>query len=515
MRRWRFPRTQLWTVCFTLAAMAGCSGGSGGGGSERQVDISAGPSSGEFVYAGPAPASEEIQNFKRNFYDPLAANNRCGECHTPGGTGTTAFVDQTNVNDAWQETRTVVNLNDPPASAVVRRVAQGHNCWLGVGQEEACATTITGYVERWASEAVQTTAAVKLTPRRSLAPGGARLVPASLPEASALYPNLASGGELMGLLARYCDECHSDTADNPQVPYFASDDADIAYEALRTRINLSRPEDSRVVLRLSPELHNCWGDCAANAAEMNAAVARFAATIDTTQVNPALLVSSAQILAEDGIVATAGGRYESDLVAKWEFREGSGATAADTSGVLPEVPLALSGQYRWMASWGLMLVNGKAQGGVSGSTKLFEQLSGTGEYSVEAWVAPANVSQEQAWIFGYSGGPDSNNVVLRQSLYNYEALGRSSVTEQSSAGEPGLSTADDAELAQATLQHVVLTYDPVAGRRLYVNGVFTGDGDPAGGGLLNNWNESFAVVLGNSTAGSNPWSGALRMVAVH
>lgn len=503
------------TVCTGALLLGACSGGSGGGGSEREVDISAGPGSGEFIYDGPAPASAEIQNFKRNFYDPLAANDRCGECHTPGGNGTTAFVDQSNVNNAWQAARKVVNLDDPASSAVVSRVAGGHNCWLGAGQEEACATTVTGYVERWAAEAVQSAATVNLSPRRALAPGGARIVPTTLTDAVALLPELQSGGELMGLLNRFCSDCHSDTAPVPQVPYFASDDPELAYEALRSRINLTQPENSRVVLRLSPEQHNCWSDCSDDATTMQGAVDRFAAQVQATAVDPALLVSSAQVLAEDGIVATAGGRYESDLVAKWEFREGAGATVADTSGVQPEIPLALSGEFSWMASWGVRLVNGKAQGGVNASSKLFEQLAGTGEYTVEAWVAPANVSQEEAWVFGYSGGPDSSNLTLRQSLYNYEAFGRSSVTEQSNAGEPALTTADAAELAQATLQHVVLTYDPVSGRRIYVNGQFTGDLDPAGGGVLNNWNESFAVVLGNSTAGSNPWSGAMRMIAIH
>ncbi|QFU77221.1 LamG domain-containing protein [Halioglobus maricola] len=503
------------SLVLALSALGACSGGSGGGGSERQVDVSSGPSSGGFVYAGPAPASDEIQQFKQSFYDPLAANDRCGECHTPGGSGTTFFVNQDNVNDAWQAARTVVSLNDPAVSAVVRRVAEGHNCWLGVGQEEACATTVTGYVERWAAETVRTAATVQLLPRRALDPGGARVVPAALTDAVALYPALESSGELMGLLAEYCADCHSDTAPTPQVPYFASADASIAFEALRSRINLSQPQASRVVLRLYPELHNCWSNCEENAAELLSAVERFAAVIDATEVDPGLLISGAQVLAEDGIIATAGGRHESDLVAKWEFREGAGSTVADTSGVLPEIPLALSGEYSWMASWGLRMINARAQGGVAGSAKLFDQLVGTGEYSIEAWVAPANVSQEQAWIFGYSGGPDNSNLVLRQSLYNYEGLTRSSVTEQSNSGEPALATDDNAELAQATLQHVVLTYDPVAGRRLYVNGVYTGDVDSVGGGLLNNWNESFAVTLGNSTSGANPWAGALRLAAVH
>ena len=136
------------------ALLQGCSGGTGGGGSERQVDLgaaAAGPA--QFVYAGPAPASQEIQDFKVAFYDPLAGSDRCGECHTPGKSGSTHFVDQGDVNTAWQQARSVVNLDDPGASAVVQRVASGHNCWLGADQAATCATTLTAYIERWAASA--------------------------------------------------------------------------------------------------------------------------------------------------------------------------------------------------------------------------------------------------------------------------------------------------------------------------------------------------------------------------
>jgi hypothetical protein len=40
-------------------------------------------------------------------------------------------------------------------------------------------------------------------------------------------------------------------------------------------------------------------------------------------------------------------------------------------------------------------------------------------------------------------------------------------------GMPQLATPTTAMVLQATLQHVVLTYDPVNGRQIYVNGVNT------------------------------------------
>ena len=52
-----------------------------------------------------------------------------------------------------------------------------------------------------------------------------------------------------------------------------------------------------------------------------------------------------------------------------------------------------------------------------------------------------------------------------------------------------------------------MTYDPVNGRRIYVNGEFTGDLDGAGGGTLGDWDNSFAFVLGNEVSNNRQWHG--------
>jgi hypothetical protein len=54
----------------------------------------------------------------------------------------------------------------------------------------------------------------------------------------------------------------------------------------------------------------------------------------------------------------------------------------------------------------------------------------------------------------------------------------------------------------------------VRGRRIYVNGQDTGVQD-AGGGTLGEWDNSFALVLGNEVSNDRPWAGVVRLVAIH
>ena len=152
--------------------------------------------------------------------------------------------------------------------------------------------------------------------------------------------------------------------------------------------------------------------------------------------------------------------------------------------------------------------NGGAARGSAASRKLYDLTKSGGEFTVELWAAPANVTQEDAYLASYSGSTAARNFTVSQHAYQYELLARSSATDAN--GAPALLTADVDRDAQASLQHVVLTYDPVNGRRLYVNGNFTGDLDPSKGGTLGNWDNSFVFLLGNETSGNRKWQGTIR-----
>ena len=62
------------------------------------------------------------------------------------------------------------------------------------------------------------------------------------------------------------------------------------------------------------------------------------------------------------------------------------------------------------------------------------------------------------------------------------------------------------------LQHVVATFHPVNGRRIYVDGALVAQLDPAPGGAITSWDSSYAFVLGNEVSGNRMWNGVVRLV---
>jgi len=489
----RFRTTELFLAC-AASLLAAC----GGGAPTVENPVTSAPP--VVDYSGPPPASQDVQSFKINVWDNLKASNRCGACHGTGGQEP-QFVRSDDVNLAYQAANTVVTLTDPSTSLMVEKVGGGHNCWLA--SDSACADQLTVWIRNWAGATVGGSNEIVLQPPPLRDVGASKSFPAdSGAFAATVHP----------LLTEYCARCHASSSATPQSPFFAESDPDLAYAAARARINLDSPADSRFVLRLRNEFHNCWDNCPANAQEMQDAIQAFADGIPLTQVDPALVLSKALAL-YDGTVASGGNRSDAALIALYEFKTGTGSVAYDTSGVEPSLNLTMTGDVTWVGGWGVNVRGGKLQGSTAASRKLHDLIKATGEYTVEAWVAPANVVQEEAHIVGYSGGTMARNFTLGQTMYDYDFFGRSSTTDAN--GTPEFSTPSADEVLQATLQHVVATYDPVEGRKIYVNGALVTGPDPQGGGTLADWNDTFALVLGNEVSSDRQWRGVIRMVALH
>ena len=356
-----------------------------------------------------------------------------------------------------------------------------------------------------------------------------RVLPAGSRFEETVYPLLVGTNPVIN--NDNCQNCHEEIATPlAQAPFFASGDVAAAYEAAKSKMDIDSPADSRFVQKLILDQHNCWSDCGTDQFEVGSSarlmrdrIAAFATGIPDTEIDDTLVFSKALTLGE-GIVASGGNRHETDQFALWEFKTGFGKTAYDTSGVGESVNLTMIGSVNWVGGYGLEFTGGRAQADTMSSDKIFTYLQDTREYAIEAWVIPANVTQEDANIASYSGGDLARNFTLGQDMYNYESYNRVDSGLSNANGDPVLSTGeDDEELAQASLQHVVVNYDPLnrlgtgAGRSIYVNGqrVDNLTDTVAGETIEGVWDDSFAFILGNEISGNRPWMGQIKMVALH
>jgi hypothetical protein len=523
----------------TLVASLGLAA-CGGGGAGNPALPAVAPTSNVDAYTGPAPATADVQAFEVNLWNNIRGQNRCGQCHnatTPAQMPNFARSD--NVNLAYAQANTVVNLAQPSTSEMVVKVSGGHNCWLA--DPSACGQILTTWISNWANA----TGATSATTVQLVAP------PVQSPGQSLNFPNATVAATdyqstIYTLTSVYCSKCHSSQA-NPataQTPYFADPNITTAYQAAIPKIDFTGcvPQNSptfattcgvnsRFYQRLATDMHNCWSTCSTDAALMLTQIQAFAMDATPTNLDPALVVSKALTMTQ-GTVASGANRYDADTIAKYMFSEGAGSTTAyDTSGIDPAADLTLTGHYQYDGSWGLIFLagGGKAQATVEASSKLNTLIQATGEFSIEAWVAPAVVATNLSDIVSYSGGDTLRNFTLAQTNQDYDfmlrmnvpgatqtATSSSSITDTMELnGQPQLQTPDATMALQASLQHVVLTYDPINGRQIYVNGVNQNIPDPQKGSTISNWDSTFALVLGSEVSSDNAFQGEVKFLAIH
>jgi len=462
-------------------------------------------------------------SYKVNFWNRMGSYS-CDNCHD-GSNQSPHFLDRTNVNRAYAETLKLVDRDNAlENSQLINKIKAGHNCGSS-GECTAMASVVTGYLDDWINGSGGGSGGggneiVLEAPVQNDA-GTSRNWPDPATDPSVLT---SFGNTVHPLLVANCANCHVTV----ESPFFAASDAATAYEASRGVINLDIPANSRLVVRLAQGFHNCWdpnntgsADCAASAAAMELAIETFAGSIPKPDELDAQWVISKALKLSEGLVASGGARDDSSTIALYEFKAGTGNVISDTSGVAPALNLRLEGDegsdFKWVGGWGIEFLGGHARANTGDGEKLRDRIVASGQYSIEAWVVPGNVSQgtagDPARIITYSVGEDRRNFTLGQAEYRYEFMHRSSNTDAN--GEPTLITNADDEDLQAAQQHVVITFDPINGRRIYVNGVNTGDIDDSTPGSLADWDDSYSLVFGSESGGTHPWQGKLRLVAIH
>jgi hypothetical protein len=158
---------------------------------------------------------------------------------------------------------------------------------------------------------------------------------------------------------------------------------------------------------------------------------------------------------------------------------------------------------------GLRNVSGKAQANATDSRKLFDMIMPAGAFTIEAWITPANATQSgPARVVSYSSGTATSNFQMGQNAALYRFRNRTAASNAN--GDPFLESAAGAVAAE--LQHVVLTFAPGAGRKIYVDGMLSSQENAP---TTIAWTNNQTFVIGNETSNDRLWMGTFHMVALH
>ena len=350
-------------LAFT-AAVAACSGG--GAGTVQNPVTSAPPVA---DYTGPAPQNADVQAFKLNLWENIKANNRCGGCHNAGGQ-TPQFARNDDVNAAYKAANTVVNLTQPDQSRMVIKVGGGHNCWLA--SASACARHPHGLDSQLGRRYRHGRQADPAPGAHHQGSGHEQDVPDR--HAPNSWP--ARCGPMRRTRRASCVATARAAIPRPLRP---PQSAVLRQQRCRTRP--TRPRSRRSISTTRPS-RAWWCACA-----MSSTTAGRDCTCERQhhaggdpglrgrhsahrRWTPSLVISKALTL-YDGTVAAGGNRFDTNVIALYEFKTGTGNVAYDTSGVEPALNLTLANADMWVGGWGINVKAGqKAQGSTTASKKL-------------------------------------------------------------------------------------------------------------------------------------------------
>lgn len=200
-------------------------------------------------------------------------------------------------------------------------------------------------------------------------------------------------------------------------------------------------------------------------------------------------------------------RITTDVIALYTFREGSGNTVNDVSGVGTPVNLIINtpNSVEWTTN-GLQINSEANILSQSAATKLQSMCASTDKLTIEAWIKPANITQTgSARIVTYSIDQSNRNFLIGQNGDDFEGIVRSNTSSSNTtASTDGSATTD--------LTHVVIEFRTDQTLILFVNGVeksrksCTGD--------FSTWNTSYRLAIANEVLDSKPWLGTFNYLAI-
>jgi hypothetical protein len=209
------------------------------------------------------------------------------------------------------------------------------------------------------------------------------------------------------------------------------------------------------------------------------------------------------------------GRVNDGVVVLYRFDEGSGTTVHDVSGVAPAIDLDApdSAALNW-AGDGLELTADTIVESGGAATKLTEAIRTSEEFTVEAWVAPANLTQTgPARIVTLSIDASNRNFTLGQSEGDYVLRIRTDSPDNLNGTNPAFVVTGVVTTAPT---HIVGTRETNGAVQIYINAAPQTASNPGHLGDFSNWADDFEFALGDELGPDERfWQGEYYLVAVY
>ncbi len=220
---------------------------------------------------------------------------------------------------------------------------------------------------------------------------------------------------------------------------------------------------------------------------------------------------------DDTGLPDAGVRVSQGLQVLYDFKEGQGQQVRDVGGVGEPLHLRIvdAANVAWQSD-GLSVTAPTLITSEKPARKLIDACRASKEVTLEAWIQPANVSQDgPARILSVSSSKAERNVTLGQGLYGNRStdlyMTRLRTAKTSTNGLPAVVT--PIGVATTELTHVVYTRRADGRATLYVNGQDRGVLNIAGD--FSTWDDRMPLLLANELSNDRPWLGVFRLAAVY
>ncbi|MBW4482226.1 MAG: LamG domain-containing protein [Tildeniella torsiva UHER 1998/13D] len=226
-----------------------------------------------------------------------------------------------------------------------------------------------------------------------------------------------------------------------------------------------------------------------------------------------LSASDGRLTGRDTVTVVVSKRVMAGVQALYDFREGSGNTIRDRSGMQPALDLVLvnGAIVRLPQGQGISLQQPSLLATRDPATRLHQAIQRSQALTIEAWVNPAQLSPSQtpARIVTLSVDTGHRNITLGQNNNQYVTRLRTTTTGINGASK----VVEGGSVNVNQLTHLVYTRDSEGNATLYLNGqvkkreVINGD--------LSNWDATYRLALGNELTSDRPWLGEYHLVAIY